>query len=366
MSILSGIRIIEIEGIGPAPFCGMHLADMGADVVVVERPSTGEPPVGDIGHNTIYKRNKRIVQLDLKDSGDRAKLLEMVKHADGLIEGMRPGVMERLELGPSICHEVNPALAYGRVTGWGQTGPLSQAAGHDINYIALSGALWYAGRPGEPPFAPPTLAGDIGGGALYLTIGMLACILNAQRTGKGDVVDAAMVDGSAHMMNLVLSLRSSGTVVNERGKSILDGPHWFDTYECSDGKFVSVGALEPHFYKLLIDKIGVAEKPEFAKQFDIDACPNQKEAFKALFASKTQLDWCELLEGTDACFAPVLNPDEAAEHPHMQSRNVYGTHNEHLQAQAAPRFTHSANQPPRNAIESDFDKIISSWLQESR
>jgi len=361
MSILSGIKIIEIEGIGPAPFCGMHLADMGADVVVIERPGSGEAPVGDVGNDTIYKRNKRIVQLDLKNEIDHARLLEMIKTADGLIEGMRPGVMERLGLGPEICHALNPALAYGRVTGWGQGGPMSQAAGHDINYIALSGALWYAGRPGEPPFAPPTLAGDIGGGALYLTIGMLACLLNAHRTGQGDVVDAAMVDGSAHMMNLVLSLRSSGTVVNERGKSILDGPHWFDTYECGDGKFISVGALEPHFYKLLLQKIGVSDDPQFAKQFDTPSWPEQKEAFRNLFASKTQQQWCDLLEGSDACFAPVLNPDQAAAHPHMRDRGVYFTNNDHLQAHAAPRFTYSTNQAPKNAQASDAKEIIQDW-----
>ena len=361
MSILSGIKIIEIEGIGPAPFCGMHLADMGADVVVIERPASGDAPVGDVGNDTIYKRNKRIVQLDLKNDIDHARLLEMIKSADGLIEGMRPGVMERLGLGPEICLALNPALAYGRVTGWGQTGPMSQAAGHDINYIALSGALWYAGRPGDPPFAPPTLAGDIGGGALYLTIGMLACLLNAKRTGQGDVVDAAMVDGSAHMMNLVLSLRSSGTVVNERGKSILDGPHWFDTYECSDGQFISVGALEPHFYKLLLQKIGASDDPQFARQFDIPSWPGQKEAFKTLFASKTQQQWCDLLEGSDACFAPVLNPDQAAAHPHMRDRGVYFTNNDHLQAHAAPRFTYSTNQPPKNAQASDAMQIIQDW-----
>ena len=361
MSVLSGIKIIEIEGIGPAPFCGMHLADMGAEVVVVERLSAGEPPVGDVGNESIYKRNKQIVQLDLKSEADRAKLLDMIRHADGLIEGMRPGVMERLGLGPEVCHHVNPALAYGRVTGWGQSGPMSQAAGHDINYIALSGALWYAGRPGEPPFAPPTLAGDIGGGALYLTIGMLACLLNAQRTGQGDVVDAAMVDGSAHMMNLVLSLRSSGAVENERGKSILDGPHWFDTYACSDGKFVSVGALEPHFYKLLLEKLNVLDNPQYKKQFDKTAWPEQKEAFKELFATKTQQQWCEILEGSDACFAPVLNPDESAAHPHMQDRNVYFTNNGHLQAHAAPRFSHSPNQLPHNAEDGDVSDIIQRW-----
>ena len=361
MSILSGIKIIEIEGIGPAPFCGMHLADMGADVVLIERPPSGEAPVGEIGNESIYKRNKRIVQLDLKNNDDRATAMKLIAEADGLIEGMRPGVMERLGLGPESCHRVNPALAYGRVTGWGQEGPMSQAAGHDINYIALSGALWYAGRPGEPPFAPPSMIGDIGGGALYLTIGMLAAILHAQRTGKGDVVDAAIVDGSAHMMNLVLSLRSSGSAINERGKSIFDGPHWFDTYVCSDGQFISVGALEPHFYKLLLEKLGLTGKTEFAKQYSVDSWPEQKRLFTQLFATNTQQYWCELLEGTDACFAPVLNPDQAAEHKHMRARAIYFENNGHLQAHCAPRFESAPNKQPENAKVFEISDIIEQW-----
>lgn len=205
------------------------------------------------------------------------------------------------------------------------------------------------------------MTGDIGGGALYLTIGMLAAIMNAKETGRGDIVDAAMVDGSAHMMNLVLALRASGAVTNERGKSITDGPHWFDTYRCSDGQFISIGALEPHFYKLLLSKIGLEDDPKFSKQFKIDTWPEQKECFAQLFAQRTQREWCELLEGTDACFAPVLNPDQAAQHPHMQARDTYFEKNGHLQAKAAPRFSLAQNKRPVSAKNIQLEEILGEW-----
>ena len=360
MTILSGVKIIEIEGIGPAPFCGMHLADLGADVVVVERP--GPPGFGDLGDKTITKRGKRVIKLDLKNENDKAQLLKLVEYADGLIEGMRPGVMERLGLGPDVCHKVNPKLAYGRVTGWGQDGPLSHAAGHDINYIALSGALWYAGKPGDPPFAPPTLIGDIAGGGLYLTIGMLAAIMNAWKTGKGDVVDAAMVDGTAHMMNLILSLKASGGVSYERGKSLLDGPHWFDAYECKDGHFITIGSLEPHFYKLLLEKLGLTEYPDFQDQMDINKWPVQKAKLTDLFKTQTREYWCGLMEGTDVCFAPVLNPGEAAEHPHMKARRIYFEKGGALQTAPAPRFSNHEQEKSKNSASvTTIDDIVDKW-----
>ena len=225
---LAGIRVIEIAGIGPAPFCGMLLADLGADVVVVDRPAPS-PDAIDLGSASILDRGKRFVHLDLKQPDSVATVLDLIEHCDALIEGMRPGVMERLGLGPEPCLARNPALVFGRMTGWGQDGPLAQAAGHDINYIALSGALWYAGQPGSPPVAPPSLVGDLGGGALYLAVGLLAAILSARATGRGQVVDAAIVDGSAHLMNLLLSLKAAGHFVSDRGRSILDGPHWYAT-----------------------------------------------------------------------------------------------------------------------------------------
>jgi acetyl-CoA hydrolase len=360
MTILSGVKIIEIEGIGPAPFCGMLLADLGADVVVVERP--GPAGVADIGNKTITKRGKRVITLDLKDNHDQSQLLQLIKQADGLIEGMRPGVMERLGLGPDVCLEANPKLAYGRVTGWGQDGPLSQAAGHDINYIALSGALWYAGKPGDPPFAPPTLIGDVAGGGLYLTIGMLAAIMKAWKTGKGDVVDAAMVDGSAHMMNLILSAKAMGAMSFDRGKSVLDGPHWFDAYECKDGGFITLGSLEPQFYALLLDKLDLTDDPSFAHQMDFNAWPAQKEQFTTLFKTRTRDEWCDLMEGTDICFAPVLDPREAADHPHMKAREIYLENNGALQAAPAPRFTnHSSVRPANTATQVTLDEIKSDW-----
>jgi len=360
MSVLSGIKIIEIEGIGPAPFCGMHLADLGADVIVIERP--GPPAFGDSGNATITKRGKRILKLNLKDNDDKEHLLKLVEYADGLIEGMRPGVMERLGLGPDICHAINSKLAYGRVTGWGQDGPLAHAAGHDINYNALSGALWYSGKPGDPPFATPTLIGDIAGGALYLTIGMLGAILQAQRTGKGDVIDAAMVDGSAHMMNLILSLKAAGGVSYERGKSVLDGPHWFDTYECSCGGFVSIGSLEPKFYALLLKHLNLSNDPEFVDQMNVSKWPAQKKRLTEIFKSKSRDEWTADMEGTDICFAPVLHPGEAAEHAHIKHRQIYQTLNGNIEAASAPRFgTQNVNNVRKNSISAKLDHVLNEW-----
>ena len=338
MGILSGVRIVEVAGIGPGPFCGMLLADLGADVVLFERPDAGGA-VTDAGAAAIFHRGKRSIAIDLKSPRGREAALRVIEGFDGLIEGMRPGTMERLGLGPEACHARNPRLTYGRMTGWGQGGPLASAAGHDNNYIALSGALWYAGNAGEPPVAPPTLLGDLGGGALYLAVGLLAGILSARATGKGTVVDAAIVDGSAHLMNLLLSFRATGQFSMERGKSLLDGPHWFATYRCADGKFVTVGALEPQFQAVLLAKLGLDADPEFANSYDASRWPQLKARFAALFATRTRQAWCELLEGTDACFAPVLTPEEAARHPHNVARGVYGERDGILQAGPAPRFS---------------------------
>jgi len=262
MGVLTGVRIIEIAGLGPAPFCGMLLADMGADVVLVERGGAGGGDPLSLGKNAIVHRGKRSIALDLKDPAAVDAVLRLVDSADALIEGMRPGVMERLGLGPDACLARNPRLVYGRMTGWGQDGPLAQAAGHDINYIALSGALWFSGSPGAPPMAPPTLVGDLGGGALYLAMGVLAALLAARQTGTGQVVDAAIVDGSANLMNLLLSAHAAGQQPFERGRGLLDGPHWYGAYACADGQFVTVGALEPQFNALLFARLGLAELSE--------------------------------------------------------------------------------------------------------
>ena len=335
---LAGVKIVEIAGIGPGPFCGMMLADLGADVVVVDRVVTNEES-GDLGAAAVTNRGKRSIAADLKSPDDIAMVLDLVNCCDALIEGMRPGVMERLGLGPEVCLARNPALVYGRMTGWGQEGPLAHAAGHDLNYIALSGALWYSGQPGEPPMTPPSVVGDIGGGALYLAVGLLAGVMNARATGKGQVVDAAIVDGSAHMLNLLLALKAAGQMVNTRGESLLDGPHWYSTYRCADGEFVSVGSVEPRFYRLLRDKLGLIDDPTFANGYDPSQWSDLKQRFAGLFAMRTRAEWSTLLEGSDACFAPVLNPDEAAAHPHMAAREVYQVKDGILQAAPAPRFS---------------------------
>ena len=344
MGVLTGLRVVEIAGLGPAPFCGMLLADMGADVVLVERAGGGDTL--SLGRNAIVNRGKRSLALDLKDPAAIAAVLRLVDGADALIEGMRPGVMERLGLGPDTCLARNPRLVYGRMTGWGQDGPLAQAAGHDINYIALSGALWFSGQPGSPPLAPPTLIGDLGGGALYLALGVLAALLSARQTGVGQVIDAAIVDGSANLMNLLLSLHAAGQQPLERGRGLLDGPHWYGSYACADGQFVSVGALEPQFNALLFARLGLADDADFRNAYDARRWPALRERLAALFASQPRAHWTALLEGSDACFAPVLTPREALVHPHLAARAVYGERDGVLQAAPAPRFSATPSGPP--------------------
>lgn len=360
---LAGLRVLEIAGLGPAPFCGMLLADLGADVVVVDRQVANAQNV-DLGGAAITNRGKRSIAVDLKDPAGIATVLDLVAASDVLIEGMRPGVMERLGLGPDVCLARNPALAYGRMTGWGQQGPLAQAAGHDLNYIALSGALWYAGQPGEPPLSPPSLVGDIGGGALYLTVGVLATAMSARRTGRGQVVDAAIVDGSAHMTSLLLSLTAGGVMPIERGRSELDGAYWYSTYRCSDGHFVTLGAVEPKFYDELLDRLGLSDDPAFAAREDIDNWPVLRQRFEALFATRSRAEWCALLEGTDACFAPVLNPHEAAAHPHMAARQVYREVDGLFQASPAPRFSITPAQEigPIPVRGGDMASVMADWL----
>ena len=354
---LTGLRVLEVAGIGPGPFCGMLLADLGADVAVIERADAGSS-----GVHATFNRGKRSIPADLKTPQGVETVLSLVEHCDALIEGMRPGVMERLGLGPDVCAARNPKLVYGRMTGWGQTGPLAPAAGHDLNYIALSGALWYSGQPGTAPLAPPTVIGDVGGGALYLAIGILSAVMNARATGRGQVVDAAIVDGSAHMLNLLLSLRPAGQLVSERGQSLLDGPHWYSTYRCADGHFVSVGSLEPKFYQLLVTKLGLDADPAFADGYRRETWPDLRAKFADLFARRTRAQWCELLEGTDACFAPVLTPEEAAAHPHMRARNVYSETNGVLQVNPAPRFSATPPSPPAPLVrEVSADAVLRDW-----
>ncbi len=340
--MLQGVRIVEFEGLGPGPFCGMLLADLGADVILIERKGGA-----DAGKAAIYKRGKRSIALDLKNGEAKKIALDIVANSDALIEGLRPGVMERLGLGPDAARARNRKLVYGRLTGWGQTGPLSHTAGHDINYASLSGAAWYAGIEGEAPVPPPTLVGDVGGGALYLAIGILAGIMRARETGEGTVVDAAVVDGSAHMMNLLYSVRAAGAMTDARGTSMLDGAHFYSAYECADGGWISVGPLEPKFYAELLEKLELSDDADFMAQYDGSKWPALKRRFAEIFKTKTRDEWTALLEGTDVCFAPVLSPSEAAAHPHMKARGVLKEANGVLQALAAPRFDGAAPADPK-------------------
>lgn len=339
--MLSGIKIIEIEGLGPGPFAGMLLADLGADVVVIHRAGAGPSVTAE---KSLLDRGKRSITLDLKDADDLEVAKALIAEADGLIEGFRPGVMERLGLGPQLCHSLNPALAYGRMTGWGQDGPRAKTAGHDLNYIATSGALYYASEPDAAPITPATLLGDIGGGALYLVVGLLAAILKARDTGKGCVVDAAIVDGSAHMMNLLMAIGQTGGWSETRGQSLLDGPHWSRTYRCSDGGFLSVQCLEPKFYALFLAALGLQDDATFKAQFNKKLWPDQTASLGAIFVTKPLQHWAELFEDSDACVAPVLSPKQAAADPHMQARDVWQMAGGALQAAAAPRFSGVAHQ----------------------
>jgi crotonobetainyl-CoA:carnitine CoA-transferase CaiB-like acyl-CoA transferase len=341
--MLKGIRVIEIEGLGPGPFAAMMLADLGAEVICIHRPG----PAPDItGEPNLLDRGKQSITLDLKDADDLAVARALIGTADALIEGFRPGVMERLGLGPHICHAGNPKLIYGRMTGWGQDGPRAHTAGHDYNYIATSGALWYASEPGSPPITPATLMGDIGGGALYLVAGILAGLLSAGRTGKGTVVDAAIVDGSAHMMALLMAMQPNGNLSETRGQSLLDGPHWSRSYACSDGRHISVQCLEPKFYATFLHLLGLTEDADFTDQFEAGLWPAQTARLAAIFAQQPADHWGRLFEGSDACVAPVLSPQEAADEPHMRARGVWQKEHGNLQPACAPRFDKQTRKIP--------------------
>ncbi|SPB14588.1 alpha-methylacyl-CoA racemase [Caballeronia novacaledonica] len=363
--MLSGIKVVEICGIGPGPFCAMHLADLGANVIAVEREAAvpiGTPQAS--GGRNVLNRGKRSIVADLKTEAGRETVRQLVEHADALIEGMRPGVMERLGLGPADLQAINPRLVYGRMTGWGQQGPMAQAAGHDNNYIALSGALFYNGAAGTPPSTGITQLGDIGGGALYLAVGLLAGILNARSTGKGTVVDASIVDGSAHMMQLMLSTKKRGLLVGERGKNVHDSSHFFATYRCADDHYVTLGSMEPQFYALLLDKLGLTGDPAFARQWDRTTWPEAHARLTAIFATRTRTQWCELFEGTDVCFGPVLSPAEAARHPHVAGRGVYFEADGELQVSPAPRFDGQLVRPRPAPTRGEHGESIAAALRQ--
>lgn len=340
--MLDGIRIIEIEGLGPGPFAAMTLADLGADVITIHRKGKSGPVTTEA---SVLDRGKRSIALDLKDPADMATARQLIAGADALIEGFRPGVMERLGLGPEACHADNPALVYGRMTGWGQTGPRAETAGHDLNYISQSGALYYASEPGQPPITPATLVGDIGGGALYLVVGILSGIINARATGRGTVVDAAIVDGSAHMMNLLMAIRQSGGLSPKRGQSLLDGPHWSRSYVCADGGHVSVQCLEPQFYAEFLRLMDLSGDPEFQRQMDKGLWPKLTARLSERFLSEPRIHWDTLFAGSDACVAVVLSPEEAAHSPHMIERHTWQSPDGVLQAAPAPRFDGEVHSP---------------------
>jgi alpha-methylacyl-CoA racemase len=334
---LQGLQIIEFEGIGPGPLAGCMLADMGARVTVIARPQNVAlvAQLGGAGENPM-RRGKAELLLDLKQDDARAQALALLAEADALIEGNRPGVMERLGLGPADCAAVNPRIVYGRMTGWGQHGPLAQAAGHDLNYVALSGLLSLSAHRGEHPIVPPTVLGDAGG-ALGLAFGMVCAMLDARLNGRGRVVDAAIVDIVAMLGGIVQWLRHSGQIDGPRPSPFHDSP-FYDVYRCADGGHITVGALEPQFYALLIDKLGL-DDVDAKQQFDARSWPALKQRVAALFASQPRAHWQRVLEGTDVCFAPVLGMEEAAAHPHHQARGTYhrGETGE-LQVAVAPRF----------------------------
>lgn len=356
---LVGVKVLEFAGIGPGPFCCMLLSDMGADVVRIDRK-------GGRGSfkNDIPGRGRRSVALDLKDANDVNLALAMIEKADVLIEGFRPGVMERLGLGPDEALKRNRRIIYGRMTGWGQHGPLAEAAGHDLNYIALSGALHAMGRKGAPPSPPLNLVGDYGGGSLYLAMGVCAALFETAKSGKGQVIDAAITDGAASLMSIMYGLRASGLWSDERDANLLDGgAPFYDVYETKDGKFVAIGSLEPQFYALLLEKTGLAGDPVFAAQMDRGQWPAMTEKLAAVVAAKTREEWTALMEGTDVCFAPVLSMAEAPEHPHNKARGAFVEVGGLNQPAPAPRFsrTPGAVQSPPGEGGDQAASVLADW-----
>ena len=335
MGPLKGLKIIEMAGIGPGPFCGMVLADLGAKIIRVDRASA----IGTGSKQDASNRGKKSIAVDLKSEEGVEVVLKLVETADAIFEGFRPGVMERLGLGPDVCSKRNERIVFGRMTGWGQEGPLANAAGHDINYISLTGALAAIGRPGSPPVPPLNLIGDFGGGGMLLALGLVAALLESKESKKGQVVDAAMTDGSALLMTMIYTMQSSGVWKTSMGSNLLDGgSHFYDTYECKDGKFISLGSIEPQFYALLC-QIAELDESIFGNQMSRDSWPEKKEAIKKIILDKTRDEWCELMEGTDVCFAPVLDMSEAPKHPHNIERKTFIDLEGVTQPAPAPRFS---------------------------
>lgn len=355
---LNGVRVVEFAGIGPGPFCCMLLSDMGAEVVRIERKGART------FRNDITARGRRSVALDMKAPADVELALALIEKADVLVEGFRPGVMERLGVGPDEALARNRRLVYGRMTGWGQTGPLAEAAGHDLNYIALSGALHCMGRKGAPPSPPLNLVGDYGGGSLYLAMGICAALFEAQRSGQGQVIDAAITDGAASLMGVIYGLRASGIWSDERDANLLDGgAHFYDVYETADGKYVTIGSIEPQFYALLLDKLGLKDDAAFAAHMVKPEWPALSEKIAAMIKTKSRDEWTALLEGTDVCFAPVLDMAEAPSHPHNVARQTFVERDGVIQPAPAPRFsrTPAAIQGPPAEPGADTEAVLADW-----
>jgi alpha-methylacyl-CoA racemase len=353
MGPLTGLKFIEMAGMGPAPFCGMLLADLGAEVITIGRKSV---PTDTPAAQVLSERGKRTIALNLKTPEGVEAVLKLCEGADALFEGFRPGVMEKLGLGPEQCLARNPKLVFGRMTGWGQTGPLAQAAGHDINYISLSGALHGVGRRGEKPLPPSNLVGDFGGGAMYLAFGLMCAIHEAGQSGKGQVVDVSMVEGSASLMTMMYTMFAGGGWKDDRGINLLDGgAHFYDSYETSDGKYISLGSIEPQFYQQLVE-LAELDPEQFSHRSE-DNWPALAEVLEGVFKQKTRDEWCELMEGTDVCFAPILSMAEAPHHPHNVERGSFVTINDVEQPAPAPRFSRSeatiAHPPKHAGIDTD-------------
>jgi alpha-methylacyl-CoA racemase len=349
---LAGFTIIELAGIGPGPFAGMMLADMGATVIQVDRP--GGNPMAVLGHDVLF-RNRRSVGVDLKSPDGVEVVLRMVEQADALYEGYRPGVAERLGLGPEDCLARNPRLVYGRMTGWGQEGPLAPRAGHDINYIALSGALYHSGRAGQPPTPALNLTGDFGGGGMLLAYGIVCALLEAQRSGEGQVVDAAMIDGSAAMMAMFFSMQAQGLLRPDRGTNMLDtGAHFYDAYETADGQWISLGSIEPQSYAQLRQHLGL-DDDLFDQQINADAWPELKTRIAEVVRGRTRDEWDAILRDTDVCYAPVLSLAEVPDHPHHVARGTFVEIGGVAQAAPAPRFSRTPPDSPRPKVAAGTD-----------
>jgi alpha-methylacyl-CoA racemase len=363
MGPLQGIKVVELAGIGPGPFCCMLLADMGADVVRIDRTEPADLGTPTEPRHNLLNRGRRSIALDLKAPQDLAVAEALIAKADALVEGFRPGVMERLGLGPDECLKINPRLVYGRMTGWGQGGPLAHAAGHDINYIALVGALHSIGLKGGPPVPPLNLVGDYGGGALYLAFGLVCGLLEASRSGKGQVVDAAMIDGAASLMTSIFGRKAAGAWSSERGSNAVDGgSHFYTCYETKDAKFISVASIEVRFYRELLERLGLKDDIE-TSQHDRAGWDQAKQKLAALFKTRTRDEWCAVLEGTDVCFAPVLDLDEAMRHPHNEARGLFVEVAGIAQPAPAPRFsrTKPSVQRPPSVPGQHTDEVLSSW-----